>query len=57
MPNHGFASIGSGVSSGMLPPSLPPTVAIGGDGGFKVMLAELETARRVGRGGLNPRNI
>jgi thiamine pyrophosphate-dependent acetolactate synthase large subunit-like protein len=30
-------------------------VAIGGDGGFNVMLGELETARRVGRG-LNPRN-
>ena len=30
-------------------------VAIGGDGEFNVMLGELETARRVGRG-LNPRN-
>jgi hypothetical protein len=30
-------------------------VASGADGGFNVMLGELETARRVGRG-LNPRN-
>ena len=58
MPDHGFASIGIWLverdGSSLSAPDCA-VVAIGGDGGFNVMLGELENARRVGRG-LNPRN-
>ena len=58
MPDHGFASIGYGLSerdgSSLSAPDRA-VVAIGDGGGFNVMLGEIETARRVGRG-LNPRN-
>src|SRR5216683_788939 len=49
IPDRGFASIGYGLPSGigasMAAPGTP-VVAISGDGGFNMMLGELETARR-----------
>jgi acetolactate synthase I/II/III large subunit len=53
IPDRGFASIGYGLPGGigaaMAAPS-QPVVAISGDGGFNMMLGELETARRAGLG-------
>jgi acetolactate synthase I/II/III large subunit len=54
IPDRGFASIGYGLPGGMgaalaAPPGCP-VVAISGDGGFNMMLGELETARRAGLG-------
>lgn len=49
IPDRGFASIGYGLPGGigaaMAAPG-QPVVAISGDGGFNMMLGELETARR-----------
>ena len=49
IPDRGFASIGYGLPGGigasMAAPGTP-VVAISGDGGFNMMLGELETARR-----------
>jgi acetolactate synthase-1/2/3 large subunit len=53
MPDRGFASIGYGLPGGMgasLAAPDRPVVAISGDGGFNMMIGELETARRVGSG-------
>ena len=53
MPDRGFASIGYGLPGGMgacLAAPDRPVVAISGDGGFNMMLGELETARRTGCG-------
>jgi len=53
IPDRGFASIGYGLPGGMgaaLAAPERPVVAISGDGGFNMMLGELETARRVGCG-------
>lgn len=53
MPDRGFASIGYGLPGGMgasLAAPDRPVIAISGDGGFNMMLGELETARRVGSG-------
>ncbi len=53
IPDRGLASIGYGLPGGigaaLAAPSLP-VVAITGDGGFNMMLGELETARRAGVG-------
>jgi acetolactate synthase I/II/III large subunit len=53
IPDRGFASIGYGLPGGigaaLAAPELP-VVAISGDGGFNMMLGELETARRTGCG-------
>ena len=51
VPDRGFASIGYGLPGGMgacLAAPDRPVVAISGDGGFNMMLGELETARRAG---------
>lgn len=53
MPDRGFASIGYGLPGGMGASLAAPdraVVAISGDGGFNMMLGELETARRAGCG-------
>ena len=53
IPDRGFASIGYGLPGGMgacLAAPDRPVVAISGDGGFNMMLGELETARRSGCG-------
>jgi len=53
IPDRGFASIGYGLPGGMgawLAAPDRPVVAISGDGGFNMMLGELETARRAGCG-------
>src|SRR5215831_1114818 len=53
IPNRGFASIGYGLPGGMGACFAAPdrsVVAISGDGGFNMMLGELETARRAGLG-------
>jgi len=53
IPDRGFASIGYGLPGGigaaMAAPGTP-VVALTGDGGFNMMLGELETARRAGLG-------
>jgi acetolactate synthase-1/2/3 large subunit len=54
VPDRGFASIGYGVPGGIgatlgaLHDGLGPVVALTGDGGFNMVLGELETARRLG---------
>jgi acetolactate synthase I/II/III large subunit len=53
IPDRGFASIGYGLPGGIgaaLAAPATPVVAITGDGGFNMMLGELETARRTGVG-------
>jgi acetolactate synthase I/II/III large subunit len=53
IPDRGFASIGYGLPGGIgaaLAAPATPVVAITGDGGFNMMLGELETARRAGVG-------
>jgi acetolactate synthase-1/2/3 large subunit len=53
IPDHGFASIGYGLPGGIgasLAAPDRPVVAMSGDGGFNMMLGELETARRTGCG-------
>ena len=53
IPDRGFASIGYGLPGGIgaaLAAPATPVVAITGDGGFNMMLGELETARRAGIG-------
>jgi acetolactate synthase-1/2/3 large subunit len=53
IPDRGFASIGYGLPGGMgacLAAPDRPVIAISGDGGFNMMLGELETARRAGCG-------
>jgi acetolactate synthase I/II/III large subunit len=53
IPDRGFASIGYGLPGGMgacLAAPDRPVVAISGDGGFNMMLGELETTRRAGCG-------
>jgi acetolactate synthase-1/2/3 large subunit len=53
IPDRGFASIGYGLPGGMgasLAAPDRPVVAISGDGGFNMMIGELETARRAGSG-------
>ncbi|HEX6441318.1 MAG TPA: thiamine pyrophosphate-binding protein [Stellaceae bacterium] len=53
IPDRGFASIGYGLPGGMGACLAAPdraVVAISGDGGFNMMLGELETARRAGCG-------
>ena len=53
IPDRGFASIGYGLPGGMgacLAAPDRPVIAISGDGGFNMMLGELETARRTGCG-------
>ena len=53
IPDRGFASIGYGLPGGIgaaLAAPDRPVVAISGDGGFNMMLGELETARRTGCG-------
>jgi acetolactate synthase I/II/III large subunit len=53
MPDRGLASIGYGLPGGIgaaLAAPATPAVAITGDGGFNMMLGELETARRAGIG-------
>ncbi len=53
LPDRGFASIGYGLPGGIgaaLAAPQTPVVAITGDGGFNMMLGELETARRTGVG-------
>jgi acetolactate synthase I/II/III large subunit len=53
IPDRGFASIGYGLPGGIgaaLAAPAVPVVAITGDGGFNMMLGELETARRAGIG-------
>jgi acetolactate synthase-1/2/3 large subunit len=53
IPDRGFASIGYGLPGGigaaMAAPG-QPVVTLTGDGGFNMMLGELETARRAGLG-------
>src|SRR6266513_2108524 len=53
IPDRGFASIGYGLPGGigaaMAAPGTP-VVSLTGDGGFNMMLGELETARRAGLG-------
>jgi acetolactate synthase-1/2/3 large subunit len=53
IPDRGFASIGYGLPGGigaaMAAPGTP-VVALTGDGGFNMMIGELETARRAGLG-------
>ena len=54
VPDRGFASIGYGVPGGIgaalgaRQAGLGPVVALTGDGGFNMVLGELETARRLG---------
>jgi acetolactate synthase-1/2/3 large subunit len=53
IPDRGLASIGYGLPGGIgaaLAAPQTPVVAITGDGGFNMMLGELETARRTGIG-------
>ncbi len=53
IPDRGFASIGYGLPGGIgasLAAPDRPVVSITGDGGFNMMLGELETARRAGCG-------
>jgi acetolactate synthase I/II/III large subunit len=53
IPDRGLASIGYGLPGGIgaaLAAPTTPVVAITGDGGFNMMLGELETARRAGIG-------
>ncbi len=53
IPDRGFASIGYGLPGGIgasLAAPDRPVVAISGDGGFNMMLGELETARRTACG-------
>ncbi|MGC2200365.1 MAG: thiamine pyrophosphate-binding protein [Stellaceae bacterium] len=53
IPDRGLASIGYGLPGGIgaaLAAPTTPVVAITGDGGFNMMLGELETARRTGIG-------
>jgi acetolactate synthase I/II/III large subunit len=53
IPDRGLASIGYGLPGGIgaaLAAPAVPVVAITGDGGFNMMLGELETARRTGIG-------
>jgi acetolactate synthase I/II/III large subunit len=53
IPDRGLASIGYGLPGGIgaaLAAPAMPVVAITGDGGFNMMLGELETARRAGIG-------
>jgi acetolactate synthase-1/2/3 large subunit len=53
IPDRGLASIGYGLPGGIgaaLAAPRVPVVAITGDGGFNMMLGELETARRAGIG-------
>jgi acetolactate synthase-1/2/3 large subunit len=53
IPDRGFASIGYGLPGGIgaaLAAPERPVIAISGDGGFNMMLGELETARRAGCG-------
>jgi acetolactate synthase I/II/III large subunit len=53
IPDRGLASIGYGLPGGIgaaLADPATPVVAITGDGGFNMMLGELETARRAGIG-------
>jgi acetolactate synthase-1/2/3 large subunit len=53
IPDRGFASIGYGLPGGIGAWLAAPdraVVAISGDGGFNMMLGELETARRIGCG-------
>ena len=53
IPDRGLASIGYGLAGGIgaaLAARAAPVVAITGDGGFNMMLGELETARRAGVG-------
>src|SRR6516225_59953 len=53
IPDRGLASIGYGLPGGIgaaLAAPQAPVVAITGDGGFNMMLGELETARRAGVG-------
>ena len=53
IPDRGFASIGYGLPGGIgaaLAAPDRPVIAISGDGGFNMMLGELETARRTGCG-------
>ena len=53
IPDRGLASIGYGLPGGLgaaLAAPAAPVVAITGDGGFNMMLGELETARRAGVG-------
>ncbi|HME25897.1 MAG TPA: thiamine pyrophosphate-binding protein [Acetobacteraceae bacterium] len=53
IPDRGFASIGYGLPGGIgaaLAAPDRPVVTITGDGGFNMMLGELETARRAGCG-------
>jgi acetolactate synthase-1/2/3 large subunit len=50
IPDRGFASIGYGLPGGIgasLAAPDRPVIAISGDGGFNMMLGELETARRL----------
>ncbi len=51
VPNRGFASIGYGLPGAMgaaLAAPGRPVIGLTGDGGFNMMLGELETARRMG---------
>jgi acetolactate synthase-1/2/3 large subunit len=53
IPDRGLASIGYGLPGGIgaaLAAPASPVVAITGDGGFNMVLGELETARRAGLG-------
>jgi acetolactate synthase I/II/III large subunit len=53
IPDRGLASIGYGLPGGIgaaMAAPATPVVAITGDGGFNMMLGELETARRAGIG-------
>jgi acetolactate synthase-1/2/3 large subunit len=53
IPDRGLASIGYGLPGGIgaaLAAPQMPVVAITGDGGFNMMLGEIETARRAGIG-------
>jgi acetolactate synthase-1/2/3 large subunit len=53
VPDRGFASIGYGLPGAMgaaIAAPGRPVVALTGDGGFNMMLGELETARRAGLG-------
>jgi acetolactate synthase-1/2/3 large subunit len=53
IPDRGFASIGYGLPGGIgaaMAAPAQPVVTLTGDGGFNMMLGELETARRAGLG-------